>query len=342
MKRILIFALALTLCLSAFCGCSKKDNAEDEIYIPIRKGNQVNYNTVHAYRGTILEQVVLDAQFSTPYSTDLSFTMMEGTIAELNVHEEMDVKAGDVIATLDHEALEDEITIQKIKLDSAKSTYEILQKKGSEDEIAFAKIDMDIEQAKYDDLVARREFLTLTAPYDGKITYVGRYRSGSKIAKNATLCTIVDTSRVCLAAIDFEGKLNDVGFGAKVDIQQGAIASTTGTVVDVVTEEYSGDFGFGDFGGGNRSVSLKRFVIKPDEDVKFEDFGTIQATFTTLRRDDTVIVPSEAVFEFGNGHAVNVLINGVKIQTTVSLGIISGDKTEIISGLDGTETLVVP
>ncbi len=340
MKRILIFALALALCLSAFCGCSKKENTDGEIYIPIRKGNQVNYNTVHAYKGTILEQVVLDAQFTTPYSTDLSFTMMEGTIAQLNVHEDMDVKAGDVIATLDSEQLEDDITVQKLKLDSAKSTYEILQKKGSEDEIAFAKIDMDIEQAKYDDLIARREFLTLKAPYDGKITYVGRYRSGSKIAKNATLCTIVDTSRVCLAAIDIEGKLGDVGFGAKVDIQQGAIAATTGTVVDVVTEEYSG--GFGDFGGGNHSVTLNRFVIKPDENVEFEDFGTIQATFTTLRRDDTVIVPSDAVFEFGNGHAVNVLVNGVKIQTTVSLGIISGDKTEIVSGLDGTETLVVP
>ena len=338
MKRILIVALALTLCLSAFCGCSKKENTDGEIYIPIRKGNQVNYNTVHAYKGTILEQVVLDAQFTTPYSTDLSFTMMEGTIAQLNVHEDMVVKAGDVIATLDTEELEDDITVQKLKLDSAKSTYEILQKKGSKDEIAFAKIDVDIEQAKYDDLVARREFLTLRAPYDGKITYVGRYRSGSKIAKNATLCTIVDTSRVCLSAID-NGQLGDIGFGAKVDIQQGALAQTTGTVVDVVTEEFSGDFGFG---GGDHSFTVNRFVIKPDEDVKFEDFGTIQATFTTLRRDDTVIVPSEAVFEFGNGYAVNVLVNGVKIQTTVSTGIISGDKTEIVSGLDGTETLVVP
>lgn len=341
MKRILIVALALALCLSVLCGCSKKDNTDGEIYIPIRKGNQVNYNTVHAYKGTILEQAVLDAQFTTPYSTDLSFTMMEGTIAQLNVHEDMDVKAGDVIATIDDEELEDDITVQKLKLDSAISTYEILQKKGSKDEIAFAKIDMDIEQAKYDDLVARREFLTLKAPYDGKITYVGRYRSGSNIARNATLCTIVDTSRVCLSAVD-NGQLGDIGFGAKVDIQQGAIAHTTGTVVDVVAEEFSGDFGFGDFGGGNRSYQVNRFVIKPDEDVEFEDFGTIQVTFTTLRRDDTVIVPSNAVFEFGNGYAVNVLVNGVKIQTTVTLGIISGDKTEIVSGLDGTETLVVP
>ncbi len=332
MKRIFIVLTALVLCLCTFCGCSDKENTDGEIYIPIRKGNQVNYNTVHAYKGTILEQTVLNAAFSTPYYTDLSFTMLEGTIAELYVHEEMDVKEGDIIATLDSEQLEDEITVQKIKLDSAAATYEILQKNGSKDEAAFAKIDMDIEQAKYNELLEKREFLSIKAPYDGKITYVGRYRSGSKIARNATLCTIVDTSRVCLSAID-NGELGGIGFGAKVNIQQGAIVSTTGTVVDVVTEEFNED---------DHYYRFNRFVIKPDEDVKFEDFGTIQVTFTTLRREDTVIVPSEAVFEFGNGYAVNVLINGVKIQTNVSLGIVSGDKTEIVSGLDGSETLVVP
>lgn len=338
MKRIFIVITVLALCLSAFCGCSKKENTDGEIYIPIRKGNQVNYNTVHAYKGTILEQEVLEAAFTTPYYTDLSFTMMEGTIAELNVHEEMDVKEGDIIATLDSEQLEDDITVQKLKLDSAKSTYEILQQKGSKEDVAFAKIDMDIEQAKYDELCEKRDFLTIKAPYDGKITYVGRYKSGSNIARNATLCTIVDTSRVCLSAID-NGRLGDIGFGAKVEITQGALVTTTGTVVDVVTEEFTGDFG--GFGGGNHTYTANRIVIKPDEDVKFEDFGSIQVTFTTLRRDDTVIVPSNAVFEFGNGYAVNVLVNGVKIQTTVSVGIVSGDRTEIVSGLDGTETLVV-
>lgn len=341
MKRILIVMTVLALCLSAFCGCSKKENTDGEIYIPIRKGNQVNYNTVHAYRGTILEQEVLEAAFTTPYYTDLSFTMMEGTIAVLNVHEEMDVKEGDIIAALDSEQLEDDITVQKLKLDSAKSTYEVLQKKGTKEEIAFAKIDMDIEQAKYDELCEKRDYLTIKAPYDGKITYVGRYNSGSKIAKNATLCTIVDTSRICLAAMD-NGRLGDIGFGAKVEISQGALVATTGTVVDVVQEEFTGNFGnFGGFGGGNQTYTANRIVIKPDEDVKFEDFGSIQVTFTTLRRDDTVIVPSNAVFEFGNGYAVNVLVNGVKIQTTVSVGIVSGDRTEIVSGLDGTETLVV-
>lgn len=335
MKRFLALATAAAVSFTMLCACGKKENAEDEIYIPIRTGNKTNYNTAFPYKGTILEQVVIDAQFENPYYTDLAFTMMDGTIQSINVRRDQDVKEGDVIATLKSDALEDDIIVQKLKLDSAQSTYDILSKSGSKSEAEFAKIDLEIEQAKYDDLVKRREFLVIKAPYDGRISYVGNYWPGATVRKNATICTIVDTNRVCLSAVD-NGQLENIGFGANVEINQGAIANTTGKVVDVVTEEFSGNFG-----GGNHTYTLNKFIIKPDEDVKFENFGTIQVTFTTLRRDDAIIVPSNAVFEFGNGHAVNVLIDSVKIQTNVTVGIVSGDKTEILTGLDGTETLIV-
>ncbi len=333
MKRFFAIAVALSICLSAFTACGNDDNLEDEIYIPIRQGNSVNYDTATVYRGTIMEQVTLEASYATPYYTNLAFTMMGGTLAEINVHQDMEVKAGDVIARLDSDELEEEITVQELKLNSAKSTYEILLETGTENEIAFAKIDLDIEQAKYDDLVQRREFLVITAPYDGRITSVSNYWPGAHVEKNATICTIEDTTRVCLSAED-NGQLSNIGFGAKVDIRQGAIASTTGKVVDVVTEKVGGFFG--------QSRTVTRYIIKPDdESVHFESFGSIDVIFTTLRRDDALIAPTDAVFEFGDGYAVNVLIDGVKIQTPVEIGIVSGSRTEILSGLDGSETLIL-
>lgn len=345
MRRILTLLTVIVLSLTLLSACGNGKGTEGEIYIPIRKGNKVNYNTAFAHRGTILEQEVLEAYFTTPYSTDLCFTMMGGTIAELNVREDADVKAGEVIARLDSEQLENDIKVQELKYNSAKNTYDVLSRRGGED-ADLAEIDMKIEQSILNDLIARREFLEIKAPYDGKISYLARYHVGSNIAQNATLCTIMDTSRICLSATD-TGNLSKIGFGAKVQISQGAIVNTTGTVVDVVQEEFSGGWGqfgggFGGGGGGNQSFTVNRFVIKPDEAVEFENFGNIEVTFTTLRRDDAVIVPSNAVFEFGDGYAVNVLINGVKVQTSVAVGIVSGDKTEIISGLDGAETLVVP
>lgn len=337
MKRIFLYFMLFTMLLTLFASCGKGDSVDGEIYIPDVIANTANYNTATPKKGTILEQVVLDASFENPYRTDLSFTMTGGTIDQFNVRNDMDVKEGDIIATLKSDDLEEQIKIQKMKLDSAQSTYDILSKQGGGNEASFAKIDLDIEQAKYDDLVHRREFLVLKAPFDGRITNCGNYRSGASVRQNATVCTLIDTTRACISAVDTVG-LENISFGAKVDIAQGAIANTTGKVVDVVTEEYSG---FGGFGGGNRSFTVKKYIVKADEEVKFENFGTIQVTFTTLRRDDAIIVPSSAVYEFGDGYAVNLLIDGVKIQTSVTVGIVSGDQTEILTGLDGTETLII-
>ena len=336
MKRIFAAITAMAVGLTMLTACADEGNLEGEIYIPIRQGTTVNYNTAKVYRGTIMEQVTLDAEFTTPYYTDLAFTMMGGTLDQIYVHQDMEVSEGDIIATLKDDEVEELITEKKIILDNAQQTYDMILESGTEDEIEFAKIDLEIAQAEYDDAVYRREFLTIKAPYDGKITSVSGYWSGAQIEKNAWICTIEDSTRVCLSAVDnSNGQLTNIGFGAKVDIKQGAIASTTGKVVDVVTEEFGG---FGNFGGRTET----RYIIKPDEDIAFMNFGTIEVTFTTLRRDDALIAPSNAVFEFGDdGYAVNVLVDGVKIQTPVTIGIVSGNQTEILEGLDGTETLIL-
>lgn len=333
MKRLLCILICVILSTAMFVACGDGVTAEDEIYIPIRKGNSVNYETAHAYVGTILEQVTLDGSFSNPYTQNLSFTMTGGTIDEFNVHIEQEVKKGDVIATLSDGELEEEIVIQKLKLDSAKSTYEILLKSDPDsDETAFAKIDYDIEQAEYDSLIAQREWLVIYAPFDGKISYVGNYYSGAKVKQNSTICTIVDTSHSSLTVADNNNRLSNISFGTAVSISQGAIVNTTGKVVDVRSEQG---------GWGDDTYTRNRYIIQIDEDVEFEDFGSIQVVFTTLRRDDAVIVPTNAVYETDDGYYVNVLINNVKVQTYVTVGIVSGNKTEILTGLDGTETLIL-
>ena len=353
MKKLLsVITAAMIFCvLLVSCG---EVSVDDEVYIPIRTGNKVNYNTAHAIKGTILEQVTLDGSVTTPYTVDLSFTQMGGKIVELNIRQDFEVKEGDVIAVLDSTELEDEIVIQKLKLDSAQATYDNLRAQGAnKNDIEFAKIDLDIEQYEYDVLVEKREFLVLRAPFDGRITSVNNYRVGSSINQYAALCTISDSSKVCLTARDSRGLLTNVAFGTRVDIAQGAISSTTGRVVDTITTEAGGwgngfGFGFGfDFGGGDMPSEVTTYVIQCDEEIEFLDIGGIEVTFTTLRRDDAIIVPADAIYEAtdaGNvtSSYVNVLMNGIKVQTPVTVGIISGEKAEILNGLDGSETLILP
>lgn len=336
MKRILLILLALTMCAAFFTACNDEDKVSQEIYVPIRTGNSINYDTTRAYRGSITEQVKLDAEITYPYTTDLAFTLVGGQIVQLNIRQDMKVKEGDILCVLSDEALEEEIVIQKLKLDSAKNTYEVLISKGaSQEEIDFAKIDYDIEQVEYDNLIEQRDFLVLRAPFDGTITSVGNVWVGGTVSKNQRICTISDSSRAALTAIDTYGSLSDVEFGTKVEIKQGELIETTGRVVDFIETETRRNW----FEDGTTIVNS--YVIQCDDEVEFYDMGGIQVTFTTLRRDDAIIVPTNAVFETDDGYYVNVLINGVKVQYTVTVGVVSGDRTEILTGLEGGETIIL-
>ena len=113
MKRISVFLAVLMLCFTLFTACGKNGDVGVNIYIPIRQGNTVNYNTAYPYKGTILEQVVLDASYTTPYYTDIAFTMTGGTLEQFDLHNDMTVKEGDIIATLSSEELDEEITVHE-------------------------------------------------------------------------------------------------------------------------------------------------------------------------------------------------------------------------------------
>lgn len=355
-KRFISIALAVFMLCMLMVSCGEV-SVEDEIKIPIRTGNTVNYNTAHAIIGTLREQVTLPGIFTTPYTMDLSFTRMSGRIATISVRQDQEVHEGDVIAVLDDGDLEEEIVIQKLSLDSAQNLYNTLvSKHASSEEIEFARIDLEIEQYKYDALIESREYLTLRAPFDGRITSINNYRVGSYIGQNSSFCTISDSSKVCLTVRDNAGLLTNVAFGTRVDVNQGALAATSGKVVDTLTAEFSvsdwrnfGDFGdFGGFGGGNNIPSeVTVYVIQCDDEIEFSDLGGIEVTFTTLRRDDAVIVPIEAVYEATDSmnvtsSYVNVLVNGIKVQTAVTVGIVTGGRAEILNGLDGSETVILP
>lgn len=345
MKRYIAIILTSVFIALLLCSCGN-NNDKSEIYIPpIRTDGSINYDTVRATIGTLKEEISLEGQFTTPYTTDLMFTVTGGTIGEILVHQDQDVKTGDVIATLKPDELEEEIVVQEIKLNSAKSTYDALSAShASEEDLEFARIDVDLEQMEYDLLIDRREYLTLRAPFDGKIVSINDYYVGSKIDKNTPFCTISDASKYCLTATDYGSVLQNVSFGTKVDIKQGALNETTGKVVDTITDEMT----IRDADNRRQTINVNKYVIQCDDDIEFLDLGGIEVIFTTVRRDDAVIVPSEAVYEATDDTTnltstyVDVLLGGIKVQTQVTVGIVTQDgRTEILSGLDGTETLIL-
>ena len=101
-----------------------------------------------------------------------------------------------------------------------------------------------------------------------------------------------------------------------------------GTVTDIIYNE-SGDF------------SAYVYVITPDEENDMLDLGGIEVVFDVYSRLDTVIVPQKAVKKLDGRNYVNLLVDGVKIEQDVELGIEDNDNVEILSGLSGGEEIIL-
>ena len=105
-----------------------------------------------------------------------------------------------------------------------------------------------------------------------------------------------------------------------------AVISYNGTVIDMVSNQWRG---------------ADRIVISVPDDVEFLDFGDLECHFTVSKHDDVVIVPSDAIKTINERNFVNVLMNGMKVEIDVEVGLSSGNETEIISGLSGGEQIIL-
>ena len=91
----------------------------------------------------------------------------------------------------------------------------------------------------------------------------------------------------------------------------------------------------------NGDFSTYTYVITPDNEEELLDFGDITVVFDVYSRLDTVVVPKKCVKELGGRTYVNLLIDGVKVEQDIELGIEDNSNVEVISGLSGGEEIIL-
>ena len=169
------------------------------------------------------------------------------------------------------------------------------------------------------------------APCDGEFDIADRHgqelTAFTPVNKGEVLGYTSDKSQKALCVAVYDNPLTNVNFGTAVDIVQGA-NTMGGTVTDIIYNE-SGDF------------SAYVYVITPDEENDMLDLGGIEVVFDVYSRLDTVIVPQKAVKNLDNRTYVNLLVDGVKVEQDVELGIEDNDNVEILSGLSGGEEIIL-
>ncbi|MBQ8966219.1 RND transporter [Ruminococcus sp.] len=328
---ILKRTLSALLCaaLLALTGCAEKKTG-DEIAVPILEAKSVQYKTQKAEIRDISQKYEQPGFYGYPYSKSVKFPV-SGQIKSIEVESPGEVTEGQLLCTLYTDDVQEEIEKEEIRLNQVKNTVDTLyEKEADADQIVMAQYDVQIEQMRYDRLVKSLEDYNVYAPCDGEFTMeMGRhpYNVNSRVDKGATFGYTLDRSEEYLCVQVFDNKLSNVNFGTSVNLVQGA-QSSTGTVTDIVFND-NGDF------------STYMYVITPDNEDELLDFGDITVVFDVYSRLDTVVIPKKAVKELGGRTFVYLLIDGVKVEQDIELGIEDNSDVEVISGLSGGEDIIM-
>lgn len=335
-KKLMSLLLVTSIVLSV-TGCANDKDPKEEISIPILETDDVTFNTTNAEIGTISERYTLEGVFANPYITNITFES-SGTIEKVYYKQNDEVKKGDLLVKLNTEEIDREIEVQQIRIDAAKKTVNTLKgNNGDSKEIQLAEIDMQIEENAMAILHDSLEKCYIYAPSNGIIYDVDDYFFDKYvIVKEARQGSMFGYMRntdveVLCGYTSASASPSNVVFGTHVEIRQGELVKTTGTITDIV-----------DVGSGEGAQKV--YVVTPDnKDEKIYEFGDITLNIVVSEKSDVVVVPAEAIKKVSVRTFVYVLIDGIKIETDIEQGIDDQlfGTVEVLSGLDGTETLVL-
>ena len=298
-------------------------------------------------------------------------TQVSGIISKLYVDYNDEVKAGQVIAEMDKVTLESEYQSALSQLSSAKTEYDYRKKeyermKTLHDKELVSDSDYDLalynyQRAKssYDQsnssmakVKRNLSYATITSPIDG-VVISKAVEEGQTVAagfSTPTLFTIANdlTKMQVIAAVD-EADIGQVKEGQRVEFAVDAFPDDTfdGEVKQVRLEATT----------SSNVVTYEVVISAENPELKLKPGMTANVTVYTLERDNSLTIKSSAL-KFNpdptllagigysvsenpvNGQKVWVLEGSTLVPRAVEKGASTGDRTEILRGLDNGETIV--
>jgi HlyD family secretion protein len=216
--------------------------------------------------------------------------------------------------------------------DSSRASFDRLTQGPPESEIQQLKNSIASAQL---DLDAARAALTqtqLVAPYAGIVTEVDD-QTGELVGGYSPVVGIADLSRLeLLADID--------------EIDVGAV--TAGQSVEVRFDTFPGETVQGKLTTLFPAASNIRGALVYNARISF-DAGKLAVRpgmgatvkIATVDKKNVLLVPSRAIRNAGSQKIVTAIMNGAQVDVIVQIGLSDGTNTEIVSGLDVGEQIVI-
>ena len=325
-------------------------------------GPEGTLTTVNVTRGDIVKTVIVDGNLEMPNKAYLSFGIT-GTVTEVLVEEGANVTKDQVLARLDAPSLESSVHMAELQVDiakeqvkSARAQYDIalinLDEGGSlpgeSEEVLELRVDMakaswetaktnlEIAELNLESAELNLEKAEIIAPFDGLVADMaiteGEEITTAMLASPAV--TVVDASE-----IEVSGFIDEIDV-AVVEIGQAAII----TFDALQGEEVSGKVVFVSPVSTVRAgvISYAATISLEDNVAGLRDGMSATAEVIIERRDDVLLIPNRAIRGTLENPQVVVLVGEQQEEREITLGLTDGINTEVLSGLEEGEEVVLP
>ncbi len=359
-KYLIIISLIVLLGFGGFYYFSHSSTEAVEV---TNTGSETLSRTVFVRQGEIAETFFADGQVEAKNRVDIKPELSNATIKEVLVEPGQQVVAGQKLFLLDDRELalkvaeaQNALEIAKTRLEQSQASLKVQedevlklgklykQKAVIRDQLDGAKIKLEtqkndlklaqreVEKAEYGLQTAQinQEKAIITSPIEGVITSVN---VGVGNVVNETVASVIKMN-----PLDVKVYVDEIDFN-KLKLGQQAVIR-----VDAYQDrEFKGNVYYISQEGLNQSgvISFPAYIEVENQDLSLKPGMTAEAELVLAKKDDTLLVPTDAIKTSSGKKYVEVLVDGQKEERTIKTGINSGGYTEVLQGLQKMERVVV-
>jgi RND family efflux transporter MFP subunit len=326
------------------------------------RGSEVTPTVVEVTRGNIVKTVFVDGNLEMPNKAYLSFGVT-GTVTEVLVDEGNNVTRDQVLARLDAPSLESSVEMAELQVKIAReqvkaalAQYEVAlinldeggMLPGESEEVLelrvemakasweTAKLNLKIAELNLESAELNLDKAVIVAPFDGVAADItiseGKEITAASLA--APAITVVDTSEIQMR-----------GFIDEIDVAIVRVGQAANITLDALPDEaISGKVAFISAIGTTLIgvVSYDTTIALEDPVAGLRDGMSATAEVIIERRDDVLLIPNRAIRGTLENPKVVVLVGEQEEEREITLGLTDGINTEVLSGLEEGEEVVLP
>jgi len=225
-----------------------------------------------------------------------------------------------------------ELAAAEAQVAQAESQLEKLSAGPTSEDLAIAEAQVEQARLSLQQAERRLQEATLVAPFSGTVTEIN-YRIGEYVSANQPVVTLTDLSSLEIEVPVAEVDVTRVQPGQMAQIMLDAIPDV------VVHGQVSYIDPVADIAQGVVNYPVKIEIEHPDASVRPGMTATVR--IVVEQRQDVLLVPTLAVATRGPEQVVRVMREGQVVEVPVTLGAANETLTEVISGLDEGDMVVL-